>query len=278
MFKGSYDLIKAIIEKVQLPADLKMLLIAIANHWSKYNPNPFPEYTTLVAEAGIPKRTLPRKLKALKEAGWLEWEHGRGRSNIYTLAVEKIEALSATVALPEMARPDLALPDEEVAPKLGTRVAPKLGTLTNKKQTIYNKQRVEPNKQAVAIIQSLPAEEVSPENEMVQFTEDGKAYMVFDLSNLLPATRGSFPSTNPSLLAAVEVQAPPPPPPPVAPPPQQAKKPRFMVKPFYNHPGNWVIADTVLHGLVEEADDRRPKTFTDETAAQTEAQELEKAA
>ena len=51
-----------------------------------------------------------------------------------------------------------------------------------------------------------------------------------------------------------------------------------MVKPFYNHPGNWVIADTVLHGLVEEADDRRPKTFTDETAAQTEAQELEKAA
>jgi hypothetical protein len=120
MFKGSYDLIKAIVEKVQLPADLKMLLIGIANHWSKDNPNPFPEYTTLVVEAGIPKRTLPRKLKAWKEAGWLEWEHGRGRSNIYTLAVEKIAALSATMALPEMVRPDLALPNEAVAPKLGT--------------------------------------------------------------------------------------------------------------------------------------------------------------
>ena len=51
-----------------------------------------------------------------------------------------------------------------------------------------------------------------------------------------------------------------------------------MVKPSYNHPGNWVIADTVLEGLVVETDGRRPKTFTDEAAAQTEAQELEMAA
>jgi hypothetical protein len=150
MFKGSYDLIKAIIEKVQLAADLKMLLIAIADHWSKDNPNPFPEYDTLVVEAGIPKRTLSRKLKALKEAGWLGWEHGRGRSNIYTLAIDKIEALGATrpyLALPAGSA-NMALPTEEVEPKLGPWVEPKLGPLTNKEQTIYNKQEVEPSRQA----------------------------------------------------------------------------------------------------------------------------------
>ncbi len=163
MFKGSYDLIKAIIEKVQLPAHLKMLLIAIANHWSKENPNPFPEYTTLVVEAGIPKRTLPRKLKALKGAGWLDWQSIKGRSNIYKLAVGKIEALSVgsrqSLALP-VSSATMALPNEGVAPELGTtvapqlgaRVAPKLGALTNKEQTkeqtIYNKQEVEPSELA----------------------------------------------------------------------------------------------------------------------------------
>jgi hypothetical protein len=172
-----------------------------------------------------------------------------------------------------MARPDLALPNGEVAPKLGTQVAPKLGTLTNKKQTIYNKQRVEPNKQAVAIIQSLPAEEVSPENEMVQFTEDGKAYMVFDLSNLLPATRGSFPSTNRSLPAAVEVQAPPPPPPPVAPPPHPK---RYKVIEKYKSPGIYLIRDSKKMAAYDDYPFVGGE-FVDRTVAEANAEGLEKA-
>jgi len=283
MFKGSYDLIKAIIEKVPLHADLKMLLIAIANHWSKDNPNPFPEYDTLVVEAGISKRALPRKLKALKDAGWLEWEHGKGRSNIYTLAVEKIEALSAAVALPEMARPDLALPNGEVAPKLGTQVAPKLGTLTNKERTIYNKQRVEPNKQAAGMdesIASVPSAlitEPMPANREEDMRIEGCPFEVeFEevYTGPIPANPVSLKTLLSPSPAARLLATPPPPPPPVAPPPHPK---RYKVIEKYKSPGIYLIRDSKKMAAYDDYPFVGGE-FVDRTVAEANAEELEKAA
>jgi hypothetical protein len=274
---GNWKMVDACFD-LPLKGPQKIILMAICRHY----PKSFPSLSTIAREAGVHESTVKRSLPKLEQAGYLRRHRRPNKSTEYELAVGRItggriESPGVGAQRAQRTEPqgaECALGGRTEHPLEGAERA-------TKRQLKEQVKEGKDPKQAAAIIQSLPANEVSPEKEMFHFMEDdkGEPCVVFDPFNLMPATNGSFPSTNPSLPAAVEVQTPPPPPPPVAPSLHQAaRKPRFMVKPFYNHPGNWVIADTVLRGLVEETDDRRPKTFTDEAAAQTEAQELEMAA
>lgn len=80
--------------KLDLQAQRKMVLLALADNANDEGTNCYPSVGTIVEKCSMSERTVQGHLQALEETGLIQRKERSGRSTHYTLNVERISALA----------------------------------------------------------------------------------------------------------------------------------------------------------------------------------------